>query len=264
MEMLQIALIQASILRKSPEANQEALLAEAARSAENGAKLVILPELWNVSFPRGTGEIPPQAEKTALSELCRTARRFGAGIVAGSMAVRSENGMVNRCHVIGPDGKILLAYDKIHASPFDFGAGPFNPGSTLGLFRLFGWKAGLLICFDMEFPEQCRSLVENGAEMLIVVGAWPSDHVRIWRTMLAARAMENQVFAVGVNRCDSSPFVRFGGHSLVVDPFGETLLQLDDRPRTEMAWLRKSLVERARRTHAVWSSRREELYRRWR
>jgi predicted amidohydrolase len=264
MELLPIALIQASVLRKSPEANQEALLAEVVRSGENGAKLVILPELWNVSFPGGPPAFPPGVERTSIAPFCKAARRFGMGIVAGSMAVRCGEGTVNRCHVIGPDGKVLLEYDKIHASPFDFETGTFIPGSTLGMCAIFGWRIGILICFDMEFPEQCRSLVEKGSELLVVVGAWPADHVRIWKTLLAARSMENQVFTVGVNRCDCSSFVRFGGHSLAVDPFGETLLQLDDRPRTELVWLRKSNVEKARKSHAVWSSRRGELYRKWR
>lgn len=264
MDILPVALVQASILRKTPEANVEALLAEATRAGENGARLVVLPELWNVAYATAKGEKPVFKDNEALDSFCALARRFGMGIVAGSMAVVSGRGKANRSHAIGPDGKILLSYDKVHTFPGFFETGFFKPGSSIAIFDLFGWKIGLLVCFDIEFPELCRTLVENGAELLVVSGAWPADHLRIWRTILAARAIENQVFTVGVNRCDKGPLVRFGGHSLAVDPFGEILLQLDDRPGTELAWLRKELVEIARTTHPVWSSRRPDLYRKWR
>jgi Predicted amidohydrolase len=263
MDILPVGLVQASILRKTPEANVESLLAEATRAGEYGARLVILPELWNVAYVNGKAECPVLKDYEALDSFCEVARRFGMGIVAGSMAVVSGKGKVNRSYAIGPDGKILLSYDKVHTFPSFFETGIFKPGSALAICDLFGWKIGLLVCFDLEFPELCRALVEKGADLLVVAGAWPADHIRIWRTLLVARAIENQVFTVGVNRCDKGTLVRFGGHSLAVDPFGETLLQLDDRPGTELAWLRKDLVNKARSTHAVWSSRRQELYRKW-
>jgi omega-amidase len=264
MEKLPVALLQAAILRKSPEANHEALLAEAIRAGENGARLAVMPELWNVANFAGKAGIPASKENEALGPFRAVARRFGMGIIAGSMAVKSGEGKANRCHVIGPDGKILVAYDKVHTFPALFETGLFKPGSSLAICELFGWTMGVLVCFDIEFPELCRALVERGADLLLISGAWPTDHIRIWRTLLVARAIENQVFTVGVNRCDRGPLVSFGGRSLAVDPFGEIFLQMDDRPGTEMVWLRKDLVEKARNTHAVWSSRRPELYRKWR
>ena len=99
---------------------------------------------------------------------------------------------------------------------------------------------------------------------MVVVGAWPGDHIRLWRTLVVARALENQVFSVGVNRCDRGSLVAFGGNSLAVDPFGEILLQLDDRPATELAWLDRTLVDKARLANKVWPSRRPDLYRKWR
>jgi len=263
MDRLPVALVQVAILRKSPEANHEALLSQVVRAGENGARLAILPELWNVAISAGKAEIPHSGEQKILDPFRKIARRFGMGIVAGSMAVRTGEGKANRCHVIGPDGEIPVAYDKIHTFPLFPQGGSFRPGSSLALWDVFGWKIGLLVCFDIEFPELCRALVEKGAEMLVVAGAWPADHIRIWKTLLLARALENQVFTVGVNRCDHGPLVRFGGNSLVFDPFGDPLLQLDDRPVTEIACLSKEKVEKARKTYPVWSSRREELYRKW-
>jgi len=265
MERTAVALVQASILRRSPEANLEMLLKETVKAGENGAAVAILPELWNVSCPGGTtAEASSLKEMEALDAFRRLARRFGMGIVAGSMALLAGDVMVNRCHVLGPDGAILAAYDKIHVFRTYPEAGAFRPGATLALCDLCGWKTGILICFDVEFPELPRTLAENGAELLVVVAAWPIDHIRLWRTLVVARALENQVFSVGVNRCDRGPLVAFGGHSLAVDPFGEILLQMDDRPATELAWLDRRLVDKARLANKVWVSRRPELYRKWR
>ncbi len=264
MDRTAVAIIQASILRKSPEANLEALLKETETAGGNGASVAILPELWNVSYPGGSSETGGLKELEALDAFRAIAKRFGMGIVAGSMAVSSGESRVNRCHVIGPDGAVLVTYDKIHVLRTYPDTGVFRPGSTLAICELCGWKTGILVCFDVEFPELSRALAEKGAEILVVVGAWPGDHIRLWRTLVVARALENQVFSVGVNRCDRGSLVAFGGNSLAVDPFGEILLQLDDRPATELAWLDRTLVDKARLANKVWPSRRPDLYRKWR
>ncbi len=263
MEKLPIALVQASILRKSPEENHRMLVRETTRAGELGARIAILPELWNVAYLPGTKDAPELKEEQALEPFREVARRYGMAIVAGSMAVKSKEERVNRCHVVGPGGDLVGAYDKVHPFRLFNESGSFKAGSTLGLVELFGWKIGILVCFDIEFPELCRALAEKGAEALLVAGAWPLDHVRIWRTLLVARAIENQLFTVGANRCDKGPSIRFGGTSLVVDPYGEIILHLDDLPRTEIAVLLKGKVENARKTHPVWNSRREELYKKW-
>jgi len=263
MEVLPVALVQAAISRKSPAANLEALVEETDRAAKNGAKVAVLPELWNQTFLLREREDPAGKEGLILSEFTRLAKRHEMAIVAGSVAMRCREGLLNRCHVIGPKGNVILRYDKIHVFPSFFEGEGFKAGTTLGICDLFGWKTGVLVCFDVEFPELCRYLAEKGVRLLVVVGAWPAEHIRIWKTLTAARSMENQLFTVGVNRCDRSPLVQFGGHSIALNPFGETILELDDRPATEIAWLRKDLVEKARKSNAVWFSRREEVYRKW-
>jgi len=264
MEVLPIALVQSEVFRKSPTTNLEVLLEETARAAKNGARVVVLPELWNQTFLKTETEDTAGEERRILSGFSTLAKRHDMAVVAGSVAMRCRESLVNRCHVFGPKGNVILTYDKIHVNPSVFESEPFKPGTTLGICDLFGWKTGILVCFDVEFPELCRSLVENGVRLLLVVGAWPAEHIRIWKTLIAARSMENQVFTVGVNRCDRGPLVRFGGHSLAVNPYGETVLELDDRPATEIAWLRKDLVEKARKCNVVWFSRREDIYRKWR
>jgi predicted amidohydrolase len=264
MDVLPVALVQAAVFRKSPSANLDALVDETDRAAKNGARVVVLPELWNQTFLQGERDEPSGKDRLILSEFSRLAKRHELAIVAGSVAMRCQKRLLNRCHVFGPKGNVILTYDKIHVFPSFFESEAFKGGSTLGICDLFGWKTGVLVCFDVEFPEVCRSLAEKGVQLLVVVGAWPAEHIRIWKTLISARSIENQLFTLGVNRCDRSPLVQFGGHSLAVNPFGETILELDDRPATEIVGLRKDLVEKARTSDAVWCSRREEIYRKWR
>lgn len=264
MDVLPVALVQTSVFRKSPTSNLEVLLEETARAAKNGARVVVLPELWNQAFLTVEREDTEGEERRVLLEFSRLARRHEMAVIAGSVAMRCREGLVNRCYVFGPKGNVILTYDKIHVYSSFFQKDAFKAGTTLGICDLFGWKTGILVCFDIEFPELCRSLAENGVRLLMVVGAWPAEHIRIWKTMIAARSMENQIFTVGVNRCDRGPLVQFGGRSLAVDPYGETILELDDRPATEIVRLRKELVEKARKCNAVWFSRRAEVYRKWR
>ena len=94
--------------------------------------------------------------------------------------------------------------------------------------------------------------------------AWKAEYARLWRALLISRAIENQVFVVGVNRCDRGKNSSFGGQSLVVNPFGDLILHLDDTPRFERVTLDLSRVRAARSEHKVVSSRRPEIYRRWR
>jgi predicted amidohydrolase len=263
MEDLPVGLIQASIIRKSPESNRAALLAETDRIGKAGAKIAILPELWNVTFHGACTKIPSVNRDDYLDTFRAIARRHRMSIVAGSVAVSDNDGKLNRCQVLGPDGENRLVYDKLHVFPSFFSPGAFKPGNRLGLCEISGWKTGIQVCFDIEFPELSRALVGAGAKLLIVVGAWPSEHVRLWKTFLVARAAENQVYVIGVNRCDQGSATRFGGQSLVVDPFGDIILQLDDRPATEIVTLRHERVPLSRKMNAVWSSRREELYRKW-
>ena len=126
-----------------------------------------------------------------------------------------------------------------------------------------GLTCGVLTCFDVEFPELARSLSSKGSQILFVPAAWKTEYTRLWRALLISRAIENQVFVVGVNRCDRGKNSTFGGQSLVVDPFGDIILHLDDKPRFERVVLDLSRIESARSEHKVVSSMRPEIYRRW-
>jgi predicted amidohydrolase len=106
-------------------------------------------------------------------------------------------------------------------------------------------------------------LGEKGAVVFFVPGAWRREHIRLWRTLLIARAIENQVFVVGVNRCDKGKNFSFGGQSMIIDPFGDVLVHLGENQTIESVSLDLNLVDEARRKNSIVSSKRPALYRKW-
>jgi len=180
------------------------------------------------------------------------------------MALSTAAGPRNRCLVFSPEGDIAFRYDKVHLYPGLDEPNILSPGVSPGSFDMGGLLCGVMICFDAEFPELATCLSSDGAKVLFVPAAWKAEYARLWRALLISRAIENQVFVVGVNRCDRGKNSSFGGQSLVVNPFGDLILHLDDTPRFERVTLDLSRVRAARSEHKVVSSRRPEIYRRWR
>lgn len=263
MAHLRVGLLQLALKRADPEGNVQDILALLETASSGDCHVLVLPELWNAVIPLDNSLSLLEEGEPVLSRLKQLARQRQVAIVAGSLAVRTAQGNRNRCYVVSPRGELLLAYDKVHLHPKLKEEHAFVAGESLGLFDLPGFRAGILICFDAEFPEQVRALALRGAQVLFVPGAWASPYIHLWRTLLAARALENQLFVVGVNRCDCGENLSYGGHSLVVNPFGDVLLHMDHRPRFEIVTLDLEAVERARDKHEVLSSLRPALYRRW-
>jgi predicted amidohydrolase len=262
-EGLHVGLLQLGVHHGDPGKNLKRAYNRIERAARGKCRVLVLPELWNATCPVSDSRSILDERDDFFHSLSSLAVRYETWIVAGSLAVSTPRGNRNRCHVFSPDGGKEVIYDKVHLYPGFNEPNMLEPGSSLGLFHIDGINCGVMICFDMEFPEVARTLAEKGAILFFVPGAWKSRYIRLWRTLLVARAIENQVFVVGVNRCDRSARFAFGGQSMVVDPFGDVMIHMDDNPRYESLLLDPGLVDRARKEHSVFSSRRPELYRKW-
>lgn len=260
---LRVGLLQLEVYHGNPGRNLRRAYDRIERAARGGCRILVLPELWNATCPVANPRSILDEQDTFFDMLRSLAVRYETWIVTGSLAVSTAYGKRNRCYVFSPEGGRDVVYDKAHLYPGFREPNLLEAGSSLGLFDIDGTACGVMICFDMEFPEVPRALAEKGAKILFVPGAWNSRHIRLWRTLLVARAIENQTFVVGVNRCDRSTCITFGGQSMVIDPYGDVMLHMDDRPGYESVLLDLDLVERARKDHAVFSSRRPDLYRKW-
>lgn len=206
--------------------------------------LIVLPEMWNSGFsmhPERFAE-PWEKEAPSLLAMARWAREFGAAVV-GSCAFKSPHGFHNRLVFMPPatEGEPTF-YDKYHRfSPaqehlrFD---GPRSPEAARVVVAWRGWRLRLIVCYDLRFPVFCRWTPDFPYDALVCVACWPSARIHAWRTLLQARAIENQCAVIGINRVGTDAMGHVHcGQSALVDAWGTPLAQL---PFNQNGWLMAS------------------------
>ncbi|HYE02189.1 MAG TPA: nitrilase-related carbon-nitrogen hydrolase [Phycisphaerales bacterium] len=195
--------------------------------------LVVLPEMFSTGFSFNLARTADTDSGTlrAIAGLARQARVT----VHGSRAVLGPDGKGrNLATIAGPEGSILAEYAKVH--PFSFGkeTDHFAGGETVVCYPWRGpgetTTVCAAICYDLRFPELFRLGLLSGAEVLALGANWPAPRAAHWRALLIARAIENQAFALGVNRCGSDPHLAYAGGSIAVGPRGEVLGELGAGP----------------------------------
>ena len=208
------------------EANLKSAQDGLSRLAEQGAALALLPEMFSCGF-----DYPDMAAHAArtpmiLDALARQAQASGL-VIAGSLPEkdpeREGSGITNSLFVIDADGEIAGRYRKIHLFPPIDEDRHLQPGSQPVVCHTRAGALGLMICFDLRFPELCRTLWLKGAQIVLVCAQWPASRIAHWETLLRARAIENQLFVLGANRYGEDPDLFFNGHSQMVAPTGEVL-----------------------------------------
>jgi omega-amidase len=244
---LRVAAVQMEVVSGEPRKNMvraEAMLNDAAR---HGAGAALLPELWTTGYALDRFEqIAEECGELTLRFLRDEARRLGMAIVGGSFPTRGPDGVYSTCYVIGPDGAILGSYSKEHLFPLlnepQF-LRPGRPGSVADT-PLGKWST--LICFDIRFPESARQLAYRGARVLWVPAEWPHARLEHWRTLLRARAIENQLFIVAANRTGQGDNTIWGGHSTIIDSWGNILAEAEEGETILVADLDMALVDEVR------------------
>lgn len=258
---MRVALCQMRIAPGEPEANRahaEELLAEA---ASRGARVAILPEMWNTGYRwRTLAEAADRDGEPTRTWAARVANRLGLSAILGSIADRRGGAVSNAFLAVTAAGEELVRYEKIHLfSPLGEPA-HLRPGGAPGLFELDGHRFGAMICYDLRFPELARTLCLHGAECLVVPSEWPHPRLDHWRTLSRARAIENQAFLLACNTVGRKGEVEFCGHSLAVDPWGEVLAEGGEGEEVLVADLDWDRIERVRSAIPVWGDRRPDCY----
>lgn len=221
MRLLKIASLQLSLREGDVEGNSAKALAFLGQAGGAGVTLAVLPEMWWAGF--SYRRLPELAEGTpgSLAAVGEVARKHGMTVVGG-WPEKDGDRIYNTAYVIGPDGAVAGSYRKIHLfSPMKEDVFLSSGDSPVVCDTEFG-RIGLLLCYDLRFPELSRRLALQGAEILVVPSQWPEVRIDHFWTLLRARAIENQLFVVGANRAGKGGKVLFGGYSGVIDPRGET------------------------------------------
>ena len=202
------------------------LLLEAAKP-ERGS-LVLLPELFATGF---TMNAAPFAEKPGAETeqfLTSLARELGVFVLGGVLGAGAQGRGRNLSVGFSPEGREVARYLKMQ--PFTPGgeSAAYEAGKETVLFHWQGFTVAPFICYDLRFPEHFRAATRRGAQLITVLSSWPVQRIEHWVTLLRARAIENQAFVAGVNRCGTDPKFVYSGRSLVVGPGGDILADAGD------------------------------------
>ncbi|XID94370.1 carbon-nitrogen family hydrolase [Paenibacillaceae bacterium WGS1546] len=261
---LRVAIVQMNIAAGEAETNFANMLnrLEEAAALDPKPDLIVLPEMWNTGYAlddiRSLADPDGTRTRSIVSDFCR---RRGVGVLAGSIAeLREGDAVTNTARVFDRTGKETAEYSKIHLFQLMNEHLHLAAGATPGLFELGGVPAAVMICYDIRFPELARKLALNGAKILFVPAEWPHPRLHHWRTLLQARAIENQMYVVACNTVGESGGANFFGHSMVVDPWGEIVAEAEERETILVAELDLGLVDEVRGRIPVFADRRPELY----
>jgi len=211
---------------KSPNFAKAQALLTAAKPEPNS--LVMLPELFATGF---TMNAPAHSEKPGgeteqfLAGLAKELRTYVLGGVLGAGAQGKGR---NLSVVFSPEGREVARYMKMQ--PFTPGgeSAAYEAGAEPTLFSWQGFTVSPFICYDLRFPEHFRTATRRGAELLTVIASWPVQRIHHWVALLQARAIENQAYVAGVNRCGTDPKFTYTGRSLIIGPGGDILADAGD------------------------------------
>jgi len=244
-------LVQLDIQWESPDANFERVQSLIDSASIQPGDLIALPELFDSGFTLNTQHSCDSRGRT-VAFLAQLANDTGC-IVHGSRAIMPANSdhALNCATVIGPESPDpVCEYYKIH--PFSIGKEleAYKGGSKLYEYTLGSGKSKIrvcpAICYDLRFPELFRKGVAGGSEMFVLGANWPVTRQHHWRTLLIARAIENQAFVLGINRCGNDPSLHYAGGTIAVGPKGEILGELGDQQGVLSVEIDPSLVHQWR------------------
>lgn len=190
--------------------------------------LIVLPEMFSTGFSMDVQASAEGQDAPAEGFLAELACRNGCYALGGVVNCASDGRGLNEAVLVGPDGLGAMRYAKMHPFSYAGESQHFASGEAPVLAEIGGSKLSAFICYDLRFPEVFRAASLAGAEVLVVIANWPASRARHFQALLAARAIENQAWVVGVNRVGSDPNVRYSGGSIVIDPFGRTVAQAGD------------------------------------
>ncbi|MFJ8624299.1 carbon-nitrogen family hydrolase [Kitasatospora sp. NPDC093550] len=225
---MRASLIQLAVSDAEPPAERRARAAALVR-AQQGADLVVLPELWPLGgFAYDLWSDGAETLDGPTSDaMAAAARAAGVWLHAGSIVERDPDGPIyNTSMLFSPDGELVHTYRKIHRFGFDSGeAVVMGAGQEIVTAPTDFATLGLATCYDLRFPELFRALLDAGAQLLVVPAAWPARRREHWTLLARARAVEEQAFVLACNTAGTHAGVEQAGHSVVVDPWGRVLAE---------------------------------------
>ncbi|SHK07981.1 carbon-nitrogen hydrolase family protein [Tepidibacter formicigenes] len=265
-----IALCQ-TLVEDNKENNIKRVVKLIEEAVDNGAKIISLGEMFNCPYRNDAFKIYAEEEgkSETLNILSSIAKEKGVYIIGGSVPEKEGEKYYNTSFVFDKEGKIVGKHRKVHLFDIDIKdrvkmkeSDTFSYGKNITVFDTQYCKVGIAICYDMRFPEIFRIMVQKGVKLIIVPAAFnyvtgPAH----WEIIIRGRAMDNQVYfcAVSPARNENESYLAYG-HSIICDPFGKILGELDEKEGILYSEIDLDYLEKVRSELPLLKHRRLDLY----
>ena len=259
MPTLTITTIQTNLIWEDKQANLN-MLEQKITAIEEKTEIVVLPEMFSTGFSMKPELLAETMDGETIMWMKRVSREHGI-VLTGSLMIKEEEKYYNRLVWMLPNGQYGY-YDKRHLFAFAEEDKHYSAGNKRLIASVKGWKINLQVCYDLRFPVWARqsplsSRRGDGGEVeydvLIYVANWPERRSHAWKTLLCARAIENQCYVVGVNRVGTDANnIAYSGNSLVIDPLGQVLYHMADKEDVNTITLQKEMLDDVRSKFPFW------------
>lgn len=260
---MKVSLIQMNIELGDVKANQmhaEDLIRKAALEKPD---VIILPEMWNTSYMlKDIHNLADNNGQPSAGLIQNLSKELGINIIAGSIADKRQGKVYNTSYVFAKSGERLAQYSKTHLFGLMQEDQYLERGNSRCYFHINDVPVGMIICYELRFPEITRSLALDGAKILFVPAQWPNPRMHPWKILVQARAIENQMFVVAVNRVGKEGNAEFFGSSMVVDPLGNIIMEGSDKEEILTIDIDLTEVDKVRSKMTCFNDRVEEVYER--
>jgi len=258
---MKIALVSLNQQWEDKEANKKLCLQHLEECKPFGLDLVIFPEMTLTGFSMNAEEIAEIFENSnTISWFAKQAQKFKINMVFG-VVLKSNLRAKNHLIFVSKDGKLLVNYAKIHPFSFSGESKFYDGGSEIKFIEFANSILGFTICYDLRFPELFQAL-SNKSDIIINIANWPKKRVNHWRLLLNARAIENQVFMVGVNRTGiDGNGLEYEKSSLIFDPNGDKINPIFSSDSLDVFNINPFDIKDFRNSFPVKNDRKIELYR---
>jgi omega-amidase len=205
-------------------------------------ELLVFPEMTLTGFTMKSSEYAEELNGESISFFSDTAKEYSAHIVAGIIE-KSEKKYFNTLVHINSKGKLIKSYRKIHPFSYSTEDKNYSKGRKTVITKINEFSTGLSICYDLRFPELFRKYAKKKVDVITVIANWPDTRIEHWRTLLRARAIENQCYVLGVNRVGNDPKLKYPGYSSIIDPMGNEIISVPDEEKIVSADILKEKAD---------------------
>ena len=241
---LKIGLVQYSPLWEDKSESIQKL--EMLLSNAEAFNLLIFPEMTLTGFTMKSKDFAEELKGESFLYFSELAKEKKCAVMYGVIEKEKKKNFNTLVH-LNNQGKIIASYRKIH--PFSYAKEDrhFGKGKQPVITKVKGLKVGLSICYDLRFPELYRLYAKEKVHLIVDIANWPDTRIEHWRSLLKARAIENQCYVTGVNRVGDDPKLHYIGFSSVFDPMGKEIISVENDEKIIIVEIDKTIVNEVRK-----------------